>query len=51
MSWDSIRTEDVLGTTDDRKLDELKKINVKLDRQINMMERMIEILKNIERMM
>ena len=51
MSWDSISTEDMIGTTDDRKLDELKKINVKLDRQINMMERMIEILKNIERMM
>lgn len=51
MSWDSIRTEDVLGTTDDRKLDELRKINVKLDRQIEIMEKMVEVLEMIKRRM
>lgn len=44
MSWDSIRAEDVFGTTDDRKLDELRKINVKLDKQIALLEKMVELL-------
>ena len=49
MSWDSISTEDMIGTTDDRKLDELRKINVKLDKQIKMMEKMVEVLEEIKR--
>lgn len=44
MSWDSIRTEDMIGTTNDIKLNELRKINVKLDKQIALLEKMVELL-------
>ena len=51
MSWDSIRTEDVLGTTSDRALNELKKLNDKMDKQIKLLEKMVEVLDTIRRIM
>lgn len=49
MSWDSISEKDMIGTIGDRKLDELKKLNEKMDRQIKMMEKMVEVLEMIKR--